>query len=242
MEFMSDFVREAQGSECYQQAGDCLRVPYLLSEAASIQESITDDTFDPKLVAKFLHEAQEENKKLSAWPSTNDLEAVRSIELPRQPTLAEPATYPQRIDIYGSVTEASLYNKHRMIRIHLLSSIVKITRSAQAQPSMQSHISRLLLTQLNAETAIKSLVDDICASVPYFMRPQTVESLHYFFPHRPGEASMDLDVSLEQIPALSQMIPILQGVCDEECIPSSAKQWLSQYTSILSRSSTQGRT
>lgn len=238
---MSDFITEANSSECYQQAGDCLRVPYLLSEASSIQESIEDDTFDPKLVAKFLHDAQEEKKKLDAWPSSNDLEAVQSIELPQQPILAEPATYPQRIDIYRSITEASLYNKHRLVRIHLLSSIVTITRSAQAQPSMQPHISRLLLTQLNAETAIKSLVDDICASVPYFMQPQATASLQEFFPHRPEEARMSLDVTLEQIPALSQMIPILQGVCDEEYIPNSAKQWLSQYTSILSRSSTQGR-
>ena len=233
MNIFSDIIKKPPNCQCYFPGIPSLRVPHLLFEAITIENSVERGAFDDKAAARFLHDAQIEETKLGSWSPQPNEQLIHSIPLLQASAFAIPARYPQRIDVYQSTTTASLNNRIRLIRIKLLTSIAKVAKIAQHQPSMQPEIAHLLLTQLDAETSIKSLVDDICATVPYFLRPQSPESLLPFFPHEPRQARFDLEITLQMIPTLSQMIPTLQMVCEEECTPTSAKEWLWQYASLL---------
>jgi len=136
--------------------------PRVLS-VGSEDTSCSDTTF----VENLLEKALDLDRRLYAWRSSTpeSWEPVPIIAIDDiHPTIRAAGLYDSLCDVYSSIQAAGIYNTWRCTSISLLQIVDKCR---QALPP--GSVAALVINEHYATARIQSLVDGVCASVPYFL-------------------------------------------------------------------------
>ena len=183
---------------------------------------------------RLLDQAEEEHAKLLDWPPMLQGQIpVRSYQFRQSPPGLE-AAYPKRVDIYVDIVQTSLCNVWRLYRIKVLELIAKILHiKSLHSPGNDLHLH--LDKANNIEDTIRALVDDICASVPYLMKPDEPEAILEFYPHPAGAIELPVEHGPELISSMCQLMVPIYRASKVEAAPRSQRQWLQHYLTLLSK-------
>ena len=208
-------------------------LPGILFGGESILNRARRDHSLPGEAAEFLLAAQTELTSILRFnPKEGCGTPIRSHQL-RVESSQSQQVYPKRIDIHISIVQGTVFIVWLLVQIKLLSCMAKVARLATSQSFNED--SEMQSEALKYENAIRELVDDICASVPYFLRPKDPESLLKYFPHSPGTISVPINPGPELISSMSQLMLPLYRASEVEYAPRSQRQWLQQYMTVLTR-------
>ena len=174
---------------------------------------------------------------LDTWPSRGLHRTPQtSYPLPQAENRGPTTVYPSRIDIYRDSTRATMHNSWRLARAIILDMIAQTARFLAASNAVSVDDARELTNfSHETETGIRSLIDDFCASIPYIISPDNSEKLYLHYPHAPGDAPFAHIPEINLIAGMSQLMPSLVVSLRFSCIPDSQKQWIQQYTTMLTR-------
>jgi hypothetical protein len=158
--------------------------PKVLS-VKSEDTSCSDTTF---FVENLLEKALDLDRRLNAWRSSTpeSWEPVSIIAIDDiHPTIRAAGLYGSLCDVYSSLQAAGVYNTWRCTSISLLQIVAKCR-----QALLPGSVAALVIPEYYATARIQSLVDGVCASVPYFLG-------NHLCPYKPDQVT---DIEFPQFP------------------------------------------
>ena len=84
------------------------------------------------------------------------------------------------------------------------------------------------------ESALKDIVDDVCAAVPFYMRPQDPEAILNHYPHPPDRMPPLMSHGPELVASMTLVLGLLYAASTVDATPTSQRQWIQQYMTLLS--------
>ena len=208
-------------------------VPRILKRGKNLLSEHTHNSFCVEEALAYYAEAQTELRGVWCWASTRKALLPYKTYSLAAPTSVLDASHPKRADAYSTVVQATVCNTWRLVLVSLLAIMTNVLRLLISH-TLQDGTSKYDKEAELLESEIRRLVDDICASVPYFMASDNIESILHRYPHRPGEF-----ITIEHNPRLvssmaSMLMPIYRASMIE-VVPISQRQWLQHYMLLLTR-------
>ena len=142
--------------------------------------------------------------------------------------------YPTQIHIYRDILQGITRFSVLAARLTTLKILSRVASMLTFQAASESAALTFLKDKELAETSIKHCVDDICSSIPFFMRPVDTLTTLQFYPHEPGLAPLFMERTPEMIAGFSNITLCVSVASRLETIPLEQRQWLQQYLTLLS--------
>jgi hypothetical protein len=180
----------------------------------------------PEDLLQKLELAQDIDHELEQWK--NNLPSHWTFSEQRNQEWPDSLAYEGRCDTYYDVQVASVWNCYRRARIALLGYMVRLVRALrlldvdgheQLEDSCISHI--------------KSIADDVCASVPFHLGTRTVTNENVEFPSL-GDAELDaIHRQTAVVHGWYLIVLPIQRLTKVETLPRKQKLWVArQYDRI----------
>ena len=198
-----------------------INVPRLLARSKTL---LSHASPKPGEVTALLQELEAEDAVLASWTTSSPRHRPWSSRPSTRKTVPGHSYHPPRVDIYASAPCASSCNSWRLCRVLVLDAI--------------AHAARLLAEsaeEQDANAAVRNLIDDICASMPYY--------LGYSDDYSSAEGGEEGRVEdgrggmreEEMIANWSQMKSILSKGAEMECVPREQREWMRGYLGMFSK-------
>ena len=198
-------------------------------------------TKNRSVAQRLLKDAKDIDLGLESWASTIPEEFLfSSVPLQTGPLADETslALYPHSMDIYCDHAMANIWNSWRTTRITVLRIISTCT-------DILNHSNPIISTDPSTLTPldmIQSLVDDICATVPFHLghheRTWDDGKAIADYPHPPGEAKWPDNFRATGAAGGFLMMQPLSFVAKLDCIPQSQRDWVREYLTTFLRDPT----
>ena len=188
----------------------------------------------------FLEEARSAYKRVLTWTRESAVwQPLRSLQLPKDIS-GDKSRYPKRADTYANVVQASDCNYMRISWAVLLSVMAKVRRNLEPLLDPMESCTTIQSAKVY-EDELQDLVDDVCASVPFYMSPNHRLDLDdpaqilTFYPHAADDLRLPVGIAPSVIRSMCHLMGPLIQVSILESIPESQREWAKSYRFLIAR-------
>lgn len=217
-----------------------ISVPQLLRRGRRLLSSETGNQLTSSSsieeLSKLSQDAKETDALLLSWPSFSNrpLKAYTPQRLPpeTQDIGLWQQSYHPSIHIYDNAPQVAAYNGWRLIRIYVLALISQTAQLLQQYHGLTIYCSG----KKNAEIATQALVDDICASVPFYLGypPDVSSPKTTRCSPQPRHDALPKTTDAELIANWSQLKHCLSVAAFTPGIPENQRLWMQKYMRLFS--------
>ena len=223
--------------DTYSLAWTSLDMASILRQGKTLISCAADGSLCHADASSFFERAQAQLQDLTFWAQEKRSRLpTKSVQL-SQDHQGTMTAYPKRIDVYNNTSQATTCNIWRNSKIIILKVMIQVlqTLSAKSNPTQALAYFDQIISHGDA---IRELIDDICASIPFYMNPMEPETMVKYYPHAPGEHVLPLMPGPSLIKSVNQYAIAVQIAFEVEQAPSQQRMWLQQYLMVLAKDPT----